>query len=170
MGERTRLERSGRPSAGTDAGAAGVNRYLKNLFRPWKLFTFACGTGFFVWGAGHFDAPTWDVGVSVLMSLLCFFLAPWAVDLGLEAIRQRNRHWPWKLLASAATIYFIASGSYEIYNTIRMGEHPATYWYNLGFSLPVTLIAGFIWRFDGSLADLLAAVVNAIQGRKQVER
>lgn len=132
-----------------------MRAYLRNLFRPWKLVTFALGTAFFVWGAGYFDAPTWDVGVSWLMSVLCYLLAPFAMDLGIAALRDRGLHWRAKLCASAALIYFIASGSYEIYNTIRMGEHPYTYWYNLWFSVPVTIIAGIVWRYDGSLRDFL---------------
>ena len=133
-----------------------LRRYLRNLLRPWKVLAFALGTAFFVWGAGYFDAPTWDVGVSWLMSVLCYLLAPYAVDLGLRAVSERKRHWQWRLFGAAAIVYFIASGSYELYNTMRMGIHPVTYWYNLAFSIPVTLIAGFVWRYDGSIADFIA--------------
>jgi hypothetical protein len=42
---------------------ATLGRYLRGLARPWKLLTFALGTGFFVWGA-FWTVPTWDVGVS----------------------------------------------------------------------------------------------------------
>jgi hypothetical protein len=59
------------------------------------------------------------------------------------------------LVLGAAVVYFIASGSYEIYNTIRMGEHPVTYWYNLWFSVPVTIIAGVLWGYDGSVGDFV---------------
>jgi hypothetical protein len=142
-----------------------MRAYFRNLLRPWKFITFALGTAFFVWGAGYFDAPTWDVGVSWLMSILCYLLAPYAVDLGIVAVRGRGPHWRWKLTASAALVYFIASGSYEIYNTIRMGQHPITYWYNLGFSVPVTIIAGVVWRYDGSLRDLAADVRHAFKTR-----
>jgi hypothetical protein len=133
-----------------------LQRYFRNLFRPWKVVTFALGTAFFVWGAGYFDAPTWDVGVSWLMSVLCYLLGPFAVDLGIQAARERGELWQWRLLLAAALVYFIASGSYEIYNTVRMGQHPITYWYNLAFSVPVTLIAGFVWRYDGSISDFIA--------------
>jgi hypothetical protein len=128
-------------------------RYFMSLLRPWKLMSFAFGTGFFVWGAWFWAVPTWDVGVSILMSVLCFLQAPWAIDLGLRAARLRPRHWGWHLVIAAATVYFVASGSYEIYNTIRMGQHPITYWLNLAFSVPVTIAAGLIWRYDGSLAQ-----------------
>jgi hypothetical protein len=60
-------------------------------------------------------------------------------------------------------VYFVASGSYEIYNTIRMGQHPITYWYNLGFSVPVTLIAGFVWRYDGTVAEFVAELARMVR-------
>lgn len=116
-----------------------------------------------MWGAYFWDAPTWDVGVSILMSVLCYLLAPLAVAMALHAARERPRRWPLRLLFSAALVYFIASGSYEIYNTLRMGFHPVTYWENLCFSIPVTIAAGLLWQFDGSLADLLRLVRGALQ-------
>lgn len=140
-----------------------LQRYFRNLLRPWKVATFALATAFFVWGAGYFDAPTWDVGVSWLMSILCYLVAPFAVNLGIQAVRVRRGHWQWRLLLASAIVYFIASGSYEIYNTIRMGRHPITYWYNLGFSVPVTLIAGFVWSYHGSIRDLVALMHDAIR-------
>jgi hypothetical protein len=62
-----------------------IRRYFANLFRPWKVVTFAGGTGFFVWGAYYWRLMTWDVGVSLLMSVLCYALAPLGVTLGLQA-------------------------------------------------------------------------------------
>jgi hypothetical protein len=113
------------------------------------------GTGFFVWGACFWAVPTWDVGVSILMSVLCYLLAPWAVGLVWRSLRGRRPGWPRELGLGLVLVYFVASGSYEIYNTIRMGQHPVTYWQNLAFSVPVTIAAGLLWRYDGPLSDLL---------------
>lgn len=130
---------------------------FRSLLRPWKLVTFALGTAFFVWGAYFWAVPTWDVGVSVLMSVLCFPIAPFAVDLALRGWRARRFG---EVLIAAILVYAVASGSYEVYNTIRMGQHPITYWWNLAFSVPVTIAAGLIWRYDGSVADFFAEVAR----------
>ncbi len=138
-----------------------LRRCFSHLRRPWVLASGAVGTAFFVWGAGYFDAPTWDVGVSWLMSILCLLFAPAGWLLLLYGGRRRD----WRMIAGGlAIVYAIASGSYEIYNTIRMGEHPITYWYNIGFSVPVTIIAGLLWSYDGSLRDMLAEVRSASHG------
>lgn len=156
-----------RAPAQTLTPESGLRGYIRRLFRPWKLVTFLLGTGFFVWGALYWALPTWDVGVSIWMSVLCYLLAPWSVGLGIDAIRVRTKGWGWRLLLSALVIYFVGSGSYEIYNTIRMGRHPITYWENLFFSVPVTIMAGIVWGYDGSVTDLLADVRKAFRdGRR----
>jgi hypothetical protein len=137
------------------ASAGKIVRYLRGLARPWKVVGFAFGTGFFVWGAYFWDVPTWDVGVSILMSVLVFLLAPWSMDLVWRSLRTRGPGWPGRLALGLALLYLVASGSYEIYNTIRMGQHPVTYWENLAFSVPVTIAAGMLWRFDGDLRALV---------------
>jgi hypothetical protein len=144
---------------------AALVHYLRGLARPWKVLTFALGTGFFVWGAYFWAVPTWDVGVSILMSVLCYLLAPWAVSLGWRALRDRGPGWLRDLGLALGAVYLVASGSYEIYNTVRMGQHPVTYWQNLAFSAPVTIAAGLLWRYDGSFARLLRDLRGALSRR-----
>lgn len=140
-----------------------IKEYFIGLFRPWKFISFIVGTTFFVWGAFYWRLPTWDVGVSIFMSVLCYLLAPLSMKLAIEAIKKHNRFWLFKLVISLMLVYFVGSGSYEIYNTIRMGQHPVTYWENLFFSIPVTIIAGLIWQFDGSFKDLIKTVILTIK-------
>lgn len=140
-----------------------MEAYLRCLLQPWKLITFFCATAFFIWGAYHWAVPTWDVGVSVVMSVLCFLLAPWAIDLGARAILERRPGWVCRGLLATTLVYLVASGSYELYNTIRMGQHPVTYWQNLAFSVPVTIAAGLVWRYDGSLRDLLRELRSEVR-------
>ena len=140
-----------------------MRRYLQNLLRPWKVVTFVAGTAFFVWGAYYWALLTWDVAVSVLMSVACYLLAPLGVSLGLEALRERRGRWWLRLLGSAAIIYFVGSGTYELYHLVRNGWHPPTYWENLFFSVPVTIVAGILWRYDGSLRDLLDEIRRAAE-------
>lgn len=138
----------------------GPTRYLRLLLRPWKVVTFLLGLAFFVWGAYYFDAPTWDVWNSVSMSALCYALAPWAVDLIVDSYRNQWRQIRLRLPLAAAIVYFVASGSYELYHLAVNGQHPITYWENLTFSVPVTIVAGLVWRFDGTLRELLTTLVT----------
>lgn len=109
----------------------------------------------FVIGALWFAVPTWDVGVSLWMSILCFALAPLAVSLAVVGYRQHTglRRVAY-IMASTALIYFVGSGSYELYHLVIFDQHPPTYWPNLFFSVPVTIIAGILWRYEGTLGAL----------------
>lgn len=138
--------------------------YIKRLGRPWKLLSFHGGMFTLAWGATHFNLPTWDWGVVLLMSGLCFLLGPLAMDLCITSV-GRGPFRPWRMLAGLALIYLVGSGSYQLYYLIRFGGHPATFWENFAFSIPVTIIAGLIWRFDGSLLDLMRAVRRVVQSR-----
>lgn len=133
---------------------SAIGSYVRLLLVPWKVVTFLIGLAGFVLGAIWFDVPTWDVGVSVWMSVLCFALAPLGVSLGIAGVRQYSgaRRAAY-LFASAALIYFVGSGSYEIYHLVIFDQHPPTYWPNLFFSVPVTIIAGILWRYDGTLRE-----------------
>ncbi|MCA9583003.1 MAG: hypothetical protein KC416_14485 [Myxococcales bacterium] len=139
-----------------------LRRYPSLLLYPWKLTSFALGTGFFVWGAYFWDVPTWDVGVSILMSVACFLVAPWAVSGFRQALLRREGKWVWWSCLYLLAIYVVASGTYEVYNTIRMGAHPVTYWWNLAFSMPVTVVAGLVWSYDGTMRDLLRETSSAL--------
>jgi hypothetical protein len=138
-----------------------LTRYLRRLLRPWKICTFLLGTAFFIWGAYAFDAPTWDVPVSILMSIVTFLLAPWSVDQlvlgvlghGLQRLR---------LIAGLAGIYACGSGSYEIYHVIWSGWHPPTYWENFFFSIPTAAVAGLLWRLDMSVLEIWGKVRAAV--------
>jgi len=155
-------------TAGTGAGSMidSMARYFRNLFRPWKIVLWGVGTAYYIWGAYHYALPTWDVGVAVIMSLLCYLFAPMAIGMAMIGIMEKKGRARYlRMAASAAIIYFIGSGSYEIYNTIKLGYHPPTYWENLFYSIPVTIIAGLLWQFEGSLKDLFAAIGRVLSSR-----
>ena len=126
------------------------------LLRPWKVTTFLLGMASFVIGALYFAVPTWDVGVSIWMSILCYTLAPLGVSLAITGFRKK-RGWPRVgcLMGAAALIYFVGSGSYELYHLVVWDQRPPTYWENVFYSIPVTVIAGILWRYDGTLIELI---------------
>ena len=138
---------------------SAVVDYARLLFVPWKVVTFLIAMVALIIGAEWFAVPTWDVGVSVWMSLLCFALAPLAVSLAVVGVQRHSgpRRLAY-LMASAALIYSVGSGSYELYHLVIFEQHPPTYWPNLFFSVPVTIIAGILWRYDGTLRQLFKEI------------
>lgn len=133
-----------------------LKKYSQELFRPWKLISFSGAVGYYIWGAYYYKCPTWDVPVSIIMSVLTYALAPWTVKSLYYLIQSRPKYWFLKLLICVSVIYACASASYELYNWWHLGYWPPpTYWVNLWYSTCAFLAAGILWKFEGTLKELL---------------
>ena len=136
-----------------------IKSYIAELFRPWKFVTFSLALGFYIWGAYFYRLPTWDVPVSIIMSLLTYFFSPWVVKTLFYLYCERPKKWKLKLFVCLLVTYACALGSYEIYHmTIGIGCHPPTYWPNLYYSTLIFLAAGIFWKFEGTFAQLFKLV------------
>lgn len=101
-----------------------------------------------VTGAFYYDAPDWDVGVSVIMATLAYFAAPWSAHV----IVQRR----WKLLPAAlAASWLTVDGSYSLYWHLRNPTALAAMRdANFLPSLMLYALCGVVWYYRGSLAQL----------------
>ena len=61
------------------------------LLRPWKLATLAIGIGLLVVGSFYYEAPDWDVPISIIMALMAYLTAAWSMHVMVE---RRWRQWP----------------------------------------------------------------------------
>ena len=57
---------------------------MSEYTRPWKLFSLAIGIALLIAGAFYYDAPDWDVPISLIMGLLAYLTAPWSMRVMLE--------------------------------------------------------------------------------------
>ena len=135
--------------------AFSVKKYFQELFRSWKVGTFVLALSYYVWGAFYYRLPTWDVPVSIIMSVLTYVFAPWVVNSVLYLFKNRPKGWIVKVIICLVVTYGCASGSYEIYHMFwGIGRHPPTYWVNLYYSTLIFLAAGIFWKFEGSFSEL----------------
>ena len=124
---------------------------LAEYRRPWKLATLAAGTSLLVVGSFHYEAPDWDVPISLIMALLAYLTAPWSMRVIVE---RRWKLWPAMLVAT----WFTVDGCYAIYwhfkdpvalELMREANFPA--------SLSLYGACGLLWFYDGSLVSCFAA-------------
>lgn len=66
-----------------------LKKYTKELFRPWKLTAFSITLAYYIWGAYHYQCPTWDVPVAIIMSVLTYVFSPWIVNSLYYLIQKR---------------------------------------------------------------------------------
>jgi len=129
--------------------------------RPWKLVTLALGIALLIAGSFYYQAPDWDVPISLIMAILAYLTAPWSLRVVLE---RRWRHWPAMLFAT----WFTVDGSYWIYwrfknpvalDLMREANFPA--------SLALYGLCGAIWLYRGSLREFRAEIAARLRGEER---
>lgn len=125
-----------------------MNEYL----RPWKLLTLACGIAMLIAGAFYYDAPDWDIPISLIMAILAYLTAPWSMRVLLE---RRWKFFPAMLI----TTWFTVDGCYWLYwhytNPVALEQmREANFW----ASLSLYGICGVLWLYRGSLQELIKDV------------
>lgn len=134
-----------------------MNQFLTTLRlteygRPWKLFTLAIGIALLILGSFYYQAPDWDIAISLIMATLAYLSAPWSMRVILE---RRWRYWPAMLFAT----WFTVDGCYWLYWHFKdplalelMREA------NFLASLSLYGICGVIWLYSGSLRELATEI------------
>lgn len=120
---------------------------LEELRRPWKLFTLAIGVTLLIVGAFYYQAPDWDVNISLIMAAVAYLTAPWSMRVIVE---RRWRDWPLMIFLT----WFGVDGCYWLYWSwkdpvalalMRDANAPA--------SLSLYWICGLIWYFRGTVRN-----------------
>lgn len=135
--------------------------YLRELRRPWKLLSFACGMSWLLYGALFYGIGDWDVGVSIVMGGLTYLLAPWSVYLTVNALRLRPRWWPAHVGLAFIAAVLVVDASYMAYHGIV--GNPTDREGNFRASIALYFLAGVPWAYRGSLKDLARDVHSALQ-------
>ncbi|MDH4098626.1 MAG: hypothetical protein OEU87_09965 [Nitrospira sp.] len=123
---------------------------LAEYARPWKLFTLALGIALLIVGSFYYEAPDWDIPISLIMAILAYLTAPWSLRVIVE---RRWRLWPAMLFAT----WFTVDGSYWLYwhfkNPVALELMREA---NFFASLALYGMCGIVWLYRGSLSELLS--------------
>jgi len=124
--------------------------YLAEYTRPWKLFALALGIALLILGSFYYQAPDWDIPISLIMATLTYLTAPWSLRVIVE---RRWRHFPAMLFAT----WFTVDGCYWLYwhfkNPVALELMREA---NFFASLSLYGICGVLWLYRGSLRQLVA--------------
>ena len=127
-----------------------MKSWLHEYLRPWKLATLAFGIALLIAGSFYYEAPDWDIPISLIMALLAYLTAPWSMHVLVE---RQWRMWAAMLFAT----WFTVDGCYWIYwhfknpvalELMREANFPA--------SLSLYAMCGLVWYYRGSLREALA--------------
>jgi hypothetical protein len=131
-----------RPSQFEIAGEA----YRRYLLQPWKLASFAVAAIGITVIAPYTGDPTWDYYDALLMSVLTFATAPWAVGTLYRALRGQAGIA--QAYVALCALLLSASWCYDIYLVFRDGMYPVTWWSNMAASSILYILAGMLWNLE----------------------
>lgn len=121
---------------------------LIELKRPWKLATFGCGLSLLIVGSFYYQAPDWDIPISLIMAFVAYLTAPWSMRV---MVTRQWSQWPLMLFMT----WFGVDGCYWLYWTwknpialelMREANAPA--------SLSLYWMCGLIWFYRGTLQQM----------------
>lgn len=125
---------------------------VREYLRPWKLAALAVGVGLLIAGSFYYEAPDWDIPISLIMALLAYLTAPWSLHVVVE---RRWRCWPMMLFAT----WFSVDGCYWIYwhfkNPVALELMRAA---NFPASLSLYAMCGLVWYPRMSLREIAGAL------------
>lgn len=128
-----------------DFGITGA-AHRKYLLQPWKIATFVVAAAGITLIAPYTGDPTWDYFDALMMSVLTFATAPWAVGT-LHRVVRRKATLAQGYVALCAML-FSASWCYDIYLVWRDGWYPDTWLANVAASSILYILAGMLWSLE----------------------
>ena len=128
---------------------------LGEYLRPWKLATLGVGIGLLIVGAFYYQAPDWDIPISLIMAACAYLTAPWSMRVIME---KRWRQFPLMLFFT----WFSVDGCYAAYWSLQNPEALVMRGVNFPASLSLYWACGLIWYYRGTLDDLRSEVSSIL--------
>ncbi len=123
---------------------------MGEYLRPWKLATLALGIALLIVGSFVYQAPDWDIPISLIMAVFAYVFAPWSLRVVVE---RRWRQWPAMLFVT----WFTVDGCYWLYwhfkNPVALELMRDA---NFFASLSLYGMCGVVWFYRGSLHQMAA--------------
>jgi hypothetical protein len=134
-----------------------INRaFLFEYLRPWKLCTLIIGIVLLIVGSFYYDAPDWDIPISIIMAGLAYLTAPWSMRV---LIGRVWHFWPLMIFIT----WFSVDGCYAIYWYLK---NPSVLSLMRGVNFPASLslygACGLSWLYRGSFKQLLGDAKNIL--------
>ena len=120
--------------------------YRKFLGQPWRLATFIIAAVGLTLVAPYTGDPTWDYFDALMMSVLTYLTAPWAVGTLYMLLAGRAR--PGEVFIAAGLWMTSASWCYDLYILFKQGMYPITWAWNIAASSVLYACAGLMWNLD----------------------
>jgi len=120
--------------------------YYKYITQKWKVVSFLGGTCFMTLPAKYSGDITWTYIDALIMSILTYITAPWAVGVVYRCIKN-GIGFKYLYIALCFAL-FSFSWVYDIYIYTTLGFYPPTWSSNILLSMPIYVLAGMVWNLS----------------------
>jgi len=122
---------------------------MTEYLRPWKLFTLAFGIALLIVGSFYYQAPDWDIPISLIMAFFTYITAPWTLRVIIKL--------QWKKIPLALFFaWFSVDGCYWLYwhfsDPVALELMRGA---NFLASLCLYTMCGLVWYYQGTLKEFL---------------
>ncbi len=131
--------------------------YFQDLLQPWKLVSLLLGIMFLIWGAGFFNVPDWDIGVSFAMAIPTYLTAGWVM-------RKVSDHEYYLFVLCGFYMMLSVDTSYYVYWAFVNPTVIGTFRFaNDGVSSAMYLTYGLILYPQGSLKQVSSSLFKSFR-------
>ncbi len=121
--------------------------YARFLFKLWKILTFIISASLVISLSEYANDPTWDYYDALIMSVLTYLTAPYAIGTIFRFLFMKTGKWG--ELFIAFLFWIISAGlSYDLYIFFSQGFYPASWLENLIISSCLYILAGLFWNLE----------------------
>lgn len=128
---------------------SNIQSILNEYTRPWKLALLFIGISLLVIGSFYFQAPDWDIPISVIMAAFAYFTASWSMRVIIE---RRLKKIPLMLFYT----WFSIDGCYWLYwhfkDPVALAQMREA---NFLASLSLYFMCGLVWYYQGTLKEFI---------------
>ena len=108
----------------------------------WNLATLGIGIALLIVGSFHYQAPDWDIPISLIMAGFSYLSAAWSLQV---MVFRVWRMWPLMLLATWWTVDGCYALYWSIQNPVALGMMRDANW---PASLALYWACGLVWSAD----------------------
>lgn len=141
--------------------------HLSDYLTPWKVSTYLLGLLILILGSHFFIFDDWDIGVSIIMSILAYVFAPLSVKLIISAQNKTSLQKCYRYLLSLFLTWLVIDGSYWLYWSVVNKDSLYMRQYQWPLSLYLYAMCGLLWFVPGSFKNTIDTYKSYFQKFKK---
>ena len=140
--------------------------HISDYLSPWKVLTYLLGLLGLLLGSHFFIFEDWDIGISIIMSILAYLFAPLSVKLIISTQNKNPLQKCYRYLLSLFLTWLVVDGSYWFYWSVVNKDSLYMRQYQWPLSLYLYAMCGLLWFVPGPFKNTVYTYKSYFQKLK----